>query len=133
MWSISPTSDGSAAAILASESFVQKHNLQARAIEVLALEMATDLPTTFSSDSDCTKIIGFDMTQLAARKAFAKSGITAQQVQVIELHDCFSCNELITYEALGKFVLPHLINKITFNIIIIKSDKRNTFTQITLL
>lgn len=97
----SPTSDGSASAILASEHFVKKHNLQARAVEILALEMATDLPSTFSDDTDSTKIVGFDMSQLAARKSFAKSGITPQDVQVVELHDCFSCNELITYEALG--------------------------------
>ena len=63
--------------------------------------MATDLPTTFSKDSDCMKVVGFDMTQLAAKRAFQKSNITPQEVQVVELHDCFSCNELITYEALG--------------------------------
>ena len=62
--------------------------------------MATDLPSTFQ-EKDCTKIVGFDMTQLAARKAFQKAGITPQDVQVVELHDCFSANELITYEALG--------------------------------
>ncbi len=63
--------------------------------------MATDLPSTFSSDADSTKIVGFDMSQLAARKAFKKANITPKDVQVVELHDCFSCNELITYEALG--------------------------------
>ena len=29
------------------------------------------------------------------------SGLKPSQVDVVELHDCFSCNELITYEALG--------------------------------
>lgn len=62
--------------------------------------MATDLPTTFN-DTDCLRIVGFDMSQLAARKAFNKAGIKPQDVQVVELHDCFSTNELITYEALG--------------------------------
>ena len=97
----SPTSDGSAAAILASEAFVKKNNLQDRAVEILALEMATDLPTTFNKEADCMKVVGFDMTQLAAKNAFQKAGITPQDVQVVELHDCFACNELITYEALG--------------------------------
>ena len=97
----SPTSDGSAAAVLASEDFVKKHNLQARAVEILALEMATDLPTSFQDQADCMKIVGFDMSQLAARKAFQKAGIRPEDVQVVELHDCFSANELITYEALG--------------------------------
>lgn len=96
----SPTSDGSAAAILASENFVKKHNLQAKAVEILALEMATDLPSTFKGNN-CMEIIGYDMTQLAAERAFQKSGIKPEDVQVVELHDCFSCNELITYEALG--------------------------------
>ena len=59
--------------------------------------MATDLPSTFN-DNDCMKIVGFDMSQLAARRAFAKAGIKPEDVQVVELHDCFSCNELITYE-----------------------------------
>ncbi len=63
--------------------------------------MATDMPSTFSKDADSTKIVGFDMTQLAARKAFKKANVTSQDIQVVELHDCFSCNELITYEALG--------------------------------
>ncbi len=34
-------------------------------------------------------------------QAMAQAGVTANDVQVIELHDCFSANELITYEALG--------------------------------
>jgi len=97
----SPTSDGSAAAILASEEFVKKHNLESRAVEIMALEMATDLPSTFDKQTDCMKIVGFDMSHLAAKKAFQKSGINPEDVQVVELHDCFSCNELLTYEALG--------------------------------
>lgn len=96
----SPTSDGSAAAVLVSEDFVRKNGLESKAVEIVALEMATDLPSTFS-DTDCMKIVGFDMSQLAARKAFQKAAISPNDVQVVELHDCFSCNELITYEALG--------------------------------
>ncbi len=66
----------------------------------MALEMATDLPSTFN-ENDCTKLVGFDMSKTAARKAFEKAKIRPQDVQVVELHDCFSCNELITYDALG--------------------------------
>lgn len=97
----SPTSDGSAAAVLASEEFVKKHNLQAKAVEILALEMATDIQGTFSTGTDCIKIVGYDMTKLAANKAFKSANIRPSDVQVVELHDCFSANELITYEALG--------------------------------
>jgi sterol carrier protein 2 len=73
--------------VIASEEFVRKHGLEAKAVEILALEMATDLPTSFNDD--CIKMVGFDMTKLAADKAFQKSGIRPQDVQVVELHDCF--------------------------------------------
>lgn len=95
-----PTSDGAAAAIIASEKFVKSHGLEAQAVEILAMEMATDLPSTFL-DNSCMKIAGYDMTKKAATASFAKAGIKPTDVQVVELHDCFSANELITYEALG--------------------------------
>lgn len=41
------------------------------------------------------------MTKLAADKLFSKTNIKPEDVDVVELHDCFSANELITYEALG--------------------------------
>lgn len=95
-----PTSDGSGAAILASEDFVIAHNLQNQAVEILAMEMMTDLPSTFEDES-AIKLVGYDMTKNAAQKVYAKAGCSASDVDVIELHDCFSANELITYEALG--------------------------------
>jgi acetyl-CoA acetyltransferase len=95
-----PTSDGSGAAILASEDFVKKHGLQAQAVEIAGMAMATDLPSTFDEKSDI-KLVGFDMSQQAARKAYEQAGIGPENAQVVELHDCFSANELITYEALG--------------------------------
>lgn len=95
-----PTSDGAGAAILASEDFVEKHNLQGQAIEIAGMAMATDLPSTFD-DKSCIKLVGYDMSKTAAQKAFEQSGLGPENVDVVELHDCFSCNELITYEALG--------------------------------
>lgn len=41
------------------------------------------------------------MTKLAAQRLYAKTGVKPTDVQAVELHDCFSANELITYEALG--------------------------------
>lgn len=41
------------------------------------------------------------MTRLAATKCFEAAGLRPSDVDVVELHDCFSANELITYEALG--------------------------------
>lgn len=46
-----PTSDGSACCILASEKFVKKHKLEAQAIEILGMEMVTDMPSSFSKSS----------------------------------------------------------------------------------
>lgn len=47
------------------------------------------------------KIVGYDMVKLAADRLYQKTGKLPTDIQVIELHDCFSANELITYEALG--------------------------------
>jgi len=41
------------------------------------------------------------MTQNAARRVYEQTGFGPEQVDVVELHDCFSANEMITYEALG--------------------------------
>src|SRR5438445_748695 len=95
-----PTSDGSGAAVLASEDFVKKHNLQHKAIEILAQTMVTDTGDTFDSKSSI-KLIGSEMTGLAANRVYEQTGLGPDDVDVIELHDCFSANEMITYEALG--------------------------------
>ncbi len=95
-----PTSDGSAAAVLASEDFVKKHGLQSQAVEILGMAMATDLPSSFEEQS-CIKMVGYDMSKSAAASVYKHTGLGPEDVDVIELHDCFSCNELITYEALG--------------------------------
>lgn len=95
-----PTSDGAGAAILASEDFVRKHGLEKTAVEIAGQAMTTDYPSSFGEKS-CIKIVGQDMTRAAAEKVYAQSGLGPEDVQVIELHDCFSCNELITYEGLG--------------------------------
>lgn len=61
--------------------------------------MVTDLPSTFGSSA--MALVGYDMTKRAADTLYAKTGVRPEEVQVVELHDCFSANELITYEALG--------------------------------
>ncbi|CAL1539961.1 unnamed protein product [Lymnaea stagnalis] len=95
-----PTSDGSACAILASEDFVVRNGLQGQAVEILSMEMGTDQASVFNEGS-CIKMIGYDMVEKTAQKTFQKAGLKPSDVQVVELHDCFSCNELLTYEALG--------------------------------
>ncbi|MDJ0865411.1 MAG: lipid-transfer protein [Myxococcota bacterium] len=95
-----PTSDGAGAAVLASEAFVRKHGLEGQAIEIVGQAMTTDFPSTFEEKSSI-KLVGYDMTRSAARKVYEQSGTGPEDVDVVELHDCFSCNELVTYEALG--------------------------------
>ena len=96
----SPTSDGSGAAVIASERFVLEHDLAGRAVEIVGQAMVTDLPGTFD-DRSAISLVGVPMTREAGRRAYAQAGLGPSDVQVIELHDCFSTNELLTYEALG--------------------------------
>jgi len=95
-----PTSDGGGAAILASEDFVKQHGLEGQAVEILGQAMATDFESTFDEKS-MIKMIGADVSKAAAQKVYEQSGVGPEQLDVVELHDCFSANELITYEALG--------------------------------
>ena len=45
--------------------------------------------------------MGFDMSQKAANQVFEAAGISPEDLDLCELHDCFAQNELLTYEALG--------------------------------
>ncbi|MFE1176543.1 lipid-transfer protein [Streptomyces sp. NPDC058773] len=96
----SPTSDGAAAAVVASERFVREHGLANRAVEIVAQAMTTDTEESFASGS-CIDVVGKPMSRAAARQVYAAAGLGIEDVDVIELHDCFSVNELLTYEALG--------------------------------
>ena len=97
----SPTSDGAASAIVASERFVEENGLWDQAIEIAGQSMVTDLSSTFADGADCIAIVGADMSKQAADQAYEEAEVSADEVDVVELHDCFSANELITYEALG--------------------------------
>jgi acetyl-CoA acetyltransferase len=96
----SPTSDGAAAVVVASRRFVEEHGLGARAVEIVAQSMVTDLPSTFE-DRSAISLVGAQMSRRAAENVYARAGVGPAEVDVIELHDCFSTNELLTYDALG--------------------------------
>ncbi|MFH9793810.1 lipid-transfer protein [Streptomyces virginiae] len=96
----SPTSDGAAAALVVSERFLVAHGLHDKAVEIVAQAMTTDTEESFASGS-CIDVVGKPMTAAAARQAYESSGLGIEDVDVVELHDCFSINELLTYEALG--------------------------------
>ncbi|MCX5318374.1 lipid-transfer protein [Streptomyces sp. NBC_00120] len=96
----SPTSDGAAAAVVVSERFVELHDLGDKAVEIAAQAMTTDTGESFASGS-CIDVVGQPMSRAAATRVYEASGLGIEDVDVVELHDCFSVNELLTYEALG--------------------------------
>ena len=96
----SPTSDGSAAAILAGEEFVDRHGLAGRAVEIVGQAATTDFDSSLSTRT-AKDVVGYDMTVNAADAVYEQAGRGPEDFQVIELHDCFSANELLTYEALA--------------------------------
>jgi acetyl-CoA acetyltransferase len=94
-----PTTDGAAAAVLCSEDFARKLGVT-DPVTIEAMALKTDLGSTFAPKS-MIKMVGADMTAAAAAEVYRDAGLGPDDVDVIELHDCFSANELITYEALG--------------------------------
>ena len=94
-----PPTCGAAAAVLVSESFAKARGLDMR-VHIAAQAMTTDRPETFESD-DMMQVVGYGMAKEAARQVYETSGIGPNELQAVELHDCFAQNELISYEALG--------------------------------
>lgn len=94
-----PPTCGAAAAVLVSEKFAKARGLNTQ-VYIAAQAMTTDTPSTFHS-GDMMRVVGYDMSQSAAAKVYAQAGIGPEDLDVVELHDCFAHNELITYEALG--------------------------------
>jgi sterol carrier protein 2 len=94
-----PPTCGAAAALLVSESFARKNGLSTN-VAIKAQVMTTDTPATFET-RDMRSVVGYDMAKEAANKVYAEAGISPEDIDVVELHDCFAQNELISYEALG--------------------------------
>ena len=94
-----PPTCGAAAALVCSDAFAQRHGLPRR-VRIAAQAMTTDGPSSFDAD-DMRQLVGFGMAQAAARQVYEAAGIGPGDVDVVELHDCFAHNELISYEALG--------------------------------
>ena len=92
-----PPTCGAAAVIVCSERFAKKHNIN-RTVKIIAQAMATDKP---DSHEDYMHLVGYGMTARAAKQAYEMAGFGPEALDVIELHDCFTPNEVITYEGLG--------------------------------
>ena len=94
-----PPTCGAAAAIICSDEFAQRHNLK-RNVRIKAQAMTTDRAVSFEA-RDMREVVGFSMTRDAVKKVYEAAGVGPQDIDVVELHDCFAQNELISYEALG--------------------------------
>ena len=94
-----PPTCGAAAAIVCSEAFAARHGLD-RSVRIKAQAMTTDSPATFEG-RDMREIVGFSMARAAAQQVYAEAGVGPEDIDVVELHDCFAHNELLSYEALG--------------------------------
>ncbi len=94
-----PPTCGGAAAVLVSERFASENGLNAE-VAIKAQAMTTDTPSTFEA-RDMMRLVGYDMAKAAANKVYEEAGVGPSEITVVELHDCFAQNELITYEALG--------------------------------
>jgi sterol carrier protein 2 len=94
-----PPTCGAAAAVLCSDDFAKRHGA-AKPVWIAAQNMTTDYESSFKEDS-MIKMVGFDMARACAKKVYDQAGLGPEDVDVVELHDCFTTNEVLTYEALG--------------------------------
>ncbi|TDF83787.1 lipid-transfer protein [Pseudomonas sp. H9] len=94
-----PPTCGAAAAIICTEAFAKRHGLRSD-VAILAQAMTTDPVESFEPKS-MISLVGFHMAKAAAERVYEKAGIGPDDIRVVELHDCFAHNELLTYESLG--------------------------------
>jgi len=94
-----PPTCGAGAVILCSDEFAKKHGIK-NPVYIAAQSMTTDYASSFDEGS-MIKMIGYDMTVKGAQQVYEAAGVGPEDINVIELHDCFTANELLTYEGLG--------------------------------
>ena len=94
-----PPTCGAAAAVVCSAQFAKQHGLD-MTVRIAAQAMTTDTASSFDA-ADMRRVVGYDMSVAAAQQVYKAAGIGPDDLDVVELHDCFTANELITYEALG--------------------------------
>ncbi|MGP1283206.1 MAG: lipid-transfer protein [Parasphingopyxis sp.] len=94
-----PPTCGAAAAVICSEEFATTRGIAAD-IAIAGQAMTTDRPDSFDGD-DLAITVGAGMSRAAARKVYSEAGIGPDDIDLVELHDCFTANELLSYESLG--------------------------------
>jgi len=89
-----PTGDGAASAILCSGNIVRRFNSK-------PIKVAASVLKSGSYDGGWRDLTTNDQTIRASREAYEISGIGPQDLDLIELHDCFTIAEIFHYENLG--------------------------------
>jgi acetyl-CoA acetyltransferase len=94
-----PPTCGAAAAVVCSEQFAARRGAPGT-VRIMSQSFTTDSPKAFNTNS-MVRLVGYDMTVAASRQTYESAGVGPADIDVVELHDCFTANELISYEALG--------------------------------
>ncbi|HEX4586038.1 MAG TPA: lipid-transfer protein [Burkholderiaceae bacterium] len=94
-----PPTCGAAAAVVVSADYARRRGLQ-RSVAIAGQALTTDRADSFDSGSMIAGV-GAGMTRRAAQSALAQAGAGPADLDVVELHDCFTSNEIISYESLG--------------------------------
>lgn len=93
-----PPTSGGAAVVLCSEAFARRHGLN-HSISIAGMGMVAEDRSTFTGSA--MDLVGTAISRKAALAAYREAGLGAEDVDVVELHDCFTINEVLSYEALG--------------------------------
>lgn len=93
-----PPTCGAAAAVICSQDFARRHGLRTD-VAIRAQAMTSDKPDSYSGDK--MALVFMNVAAEAARQVYEHAGVGPEDIPVVELHDCFTSNELLTYEALG--------------------------------
>ncbi|MCM2393538.1 lipid-transfer protein [Streptomyces albipurpureus] len=94
-----PPTCGAAAAIVCSKEFARAHGLSPK-VAIAAQTLQSDADDVFDKKS-AMSLVGTDVTRAAAKKVYEQAGVDPRDIQVVELHDCFTVNEVLSYEGLG--------------------------------
>ncbi len=93
-----PPSCGAASVIVCSEAFAERHGIR-QDVQLIGAAWGSDQRSTFEGNT--LDVMFRAISRDVARLAYEDAGVGPEDIDVIELHDCFTSNEAITYEALG--------------------------------
>jgi acetyl-CoA C-acetyltransferase len=93
-----PPSCGAAAVVVCSERFARRHGLRTD-VRLVGQGWCSDKEEFFGNDPLDVMFKG--LSREAARRAYESASLGPEDIDVVELHDCFTSNEIITYASLG--------------------------------